>query len=111
MCYLVYGGEITTSRQREFNLLQKGPFTMQINLKCLGSPRIANETVHGVGVFFSAVYSCLDVAVSWIWLKKKACDIYEIGFLFKGLNLRWVEALKPKDESKRYEFYEFQENF
>ena len=35
--------------EREFNMLQKGPFTIQMNLNGLDSPRDANETLQRVG--------------------------------------------------------------
>jgi len=50
--------------QREFDMLQKRPFTMQMNLNSLGSPRIANETVQRVGeVCCAAGRGQLEVAV------------------------------------------------
>jgi hypothetical protein len=58
--------------QREFNVLQKGPFTMQMYLKSLGSPRNANETVQRVGEFLSAAErGQLEVDVGRIGFEKK----------------------------------------
>jgi Holliday junction resolvasome RuvABC ATP-dependent DNA helicase subunit len=64
---LVHEGKNTTSKQREFNMLQKGQFTMQMCLNSLGSPRIANETVQRVGEVLSAdERGQLEVAVGRI---------------------------------------------
>jgi hypothetical protein len=49
LCHLLYEGKSVTIMQREFNMLQKGPFTIQMNLNGLDSPRDANETLQRVG--------------------------------------------------------------
>lgn len=45
-------------------MVEKGPFTEQMNLNSLGSPRIANERVQRVGeVFCAADRGQIEVAV------------------------------------------------
>lgn len=129
MCYSFYEGKITTSAQREFNKLQKGPFTMRnANLTCCRRDPLQCKLIWIAWMSHALLMKQYDVLAKssaqptednlrYQWdkinsgKKKKVRGVIQVRFLFKGLNLQWIELLKSKDKSKRYEFYIFKRNF